>query len=392
MAGTRGRVAAGYEPVAEAFAAAFAGRPAMGGALAVRVRGEQVVSLVGGVADARSGTPWTHDTASVVFSCTKGLMSILLARLVEERRLDYDAPVARYWPEFAAAGKDRITVRQLVSHKAGLSAPRRDWALADLLDWNAATRLLAGQEPLWPPGTGYAYHALTHGWLTGELVRRITGKMPGAYFAELITGPLGASAWIGLPRDLTSPVAHLQVAPDLAELWNTEAARDIADRPNWGFRAMTLGNAMPPALVTETGGFNDVSIREAQLPGAGGIATAEALAAIWSATVHETNGVRLLDPSTIALATQTETSGPPVFDPVPPFSRWGMGFQLDSETRRYLTASSFGHDGAGGQVGFADPLHGVGFAFVTNWMEAVDDTRATAVIDALRTVLNAESR
>ena len=387
MAAIEGHAAAGYERVAEAFAAAFTGRPAMGAALAIRVEGEAVVSLHGGVADARNGAPWTTDTASVVFSCTKGLMSILLARLIEERRLDYDAPVARYWPEFAAAGKDLVTVRQLLSHKAGLSAPRLEWTRADLLDWTAATQLLAGQEPLWPPGTGYAYHALTHGWLTGELVRRITGKMPGAYFAELVTTPLDAAAWIGLPHDHRGPVAHLQVAPDLAELWKTEAPRDTADRPNWGFRAMTLGNAMPPALVTDTGGFNDVSIREAQLPGAGGIATAEALAAIWSAAVHETNGVRLLDPSTVARATQTETSGPPVFDPVPPYSRWGMGFQLDSETRRYLTASSFGHDGAGGQVGFADPLHGVGFAFITNWMEAVDDVRATAVIDALRATL-----
>jgi CubicO group peptidase (beta-lactamase class C family) len=240
---------------------------------------------------------------------------------------------------------------------------------------------------LWPPGTGYAYHALTHGWLTGELVRRITGEMPGAYFGELITTPLNAAAWIGLPPGHTGPVAHLEVAPDLADLWKMEAARDTGDRPNWGFRAMTLGGAMPPALVTDSGGFNDTRIREAEIPGAGGIATAKALAAIWSATVHETDGFRLFDPSTIELATQTETSGPPVFDPVPPFSRWGMGFQLDSETRRYLTPASFGHDGAGGQVGFADPVYGVGFAFITNWMEAVDDKRATAIIDALRATL-----
>jgi len=384
MADVHGHVSAGYEAIAEAFATAFEGRQGMGAALAVRVRGAEIVNLWGGVADARNGAPWTADTASVVFSSTKGLMSILLARLVEEGRLDYDAPVIRYWPEFGAAGKDHLTVRQLISHKAGLSAPRRDWTRADLLDWNAATQLLAGQEPLWPPGTGYAYHALTHGWLTGELVRRVTGKLPGAYFAELIAAPLDVAAWIGVPPDHTGPLAHLEVAPDLAELWKTEAARDTGNRPNWGFRAMTMGGAMPPALVTDTGGFNDPDIRAAQIPGAGGIATAEALAAIWSATVHETDGVRLLDPSTVELATQTETSGPPVFDPVPPYSRWGMGFQLDSETRRYLTSSSFGHDGAGGQVGFADPVYGVGFAFITNWMEAVDDTRATAIIGALR--------
>jgi len=381
-----GIVAPGYGPLTEAFAAAFEGRPQMGAALGIRVGGDEVVNLWGGIADARTGEQWAASTASVIFSCTKGLMSILLARLVEEERLDYDAPVVAYWPEFAAAGKDRITVRQAISHQAGLSAPRRDWALSTLLDWNAATQLLAEQAPLWEPGTGYAYHALTHGWLTGELVRRITGMSPGAYFAELAARPLGADAWIGLP-DAAGKVAHLTVAPALDDLWSEMAAQDANGRPNWPYRAMTLGAALPPSLVTPGGGFNDPRVRRAEIPGAGGIATASALAAIWSATVCETEGVRLLDPRTIERATQTVTEGPPVFDPTPPFSRWGMGFQLDSEARRYLTGVSFGHDGAGGQVGFADPQQGVGFAFVTNWMEGPGDLRSTAIIDALRTVL-----
>ncbi|MEO7223154.1 MAG: serine hydrolase domain-containing protein [Devosia sp.] len=382
-----GQIDGGYDQVADAFAAAFEGRPTMGAALAIRVGGERVVHLWGGTADETDGKQWTKDTASVIFSCTKGLMSILLARLVQEGRLDYDALVTRYWPEFGAAGKDKVTVRQLISHKAGLSAPQQDWTLVDMLDWNAATRLLAEQAPLWPPGSGYAYHALTHGWLTGELVRRIAQKSPGDYFAELVTGPLGASAWIGLPQDHEGSIAHLQVAPDLAALWQAEAARHTGERPNWGYRAMTLGEALPPSLVTKTGGFNDPRIRQAEIPGAGGIATADALATIWSATVCETQGAKLLQSAIVQQATQTETSGPPVFDPQPPYSRWGMGFQLDSDSRRYLTAASFGHDGAGGQVGFADPSHGVGFAFITNWMEAAEDFRATRIIDALRAAL-----
>jgi CubicO group peptidase (beta-lactamase class C family) len=376
-----------YGAVADALVEAFTDRPTMGAALSVRVGGQTVVRLWGGVADERVNTPWTADTSSVIFSCTKGLMSILIARLAQEGRLDYDSPVVRYWPEFGDAGKAGVTVRQLVSHKAGLSAPGKDWRLSDVLDWNAAARLLARQAPLWPPGSGYAYHALTHGWLTGELVRRIAGKSPGAYFAELATQPLGASAWIGLPEVHREPVAHLQVAPDLAALWQAEAEREVKDPPNWGYRAMTLGSALPAALATPDGGFNDPRVRAAEIPGAGGIATADALAAIWSATVVETDGVRLLEPATVEAVTQVETSGPPVFDPVPPYSRWGMGFQLDSETRRYLTASSFGHDGAGGQVGFADPVHGVGFGFITNWMEAAEDRRATSIIDALREVV-----
>lgn len=380
-----GTVAPGFEPLQQAFAEAFEGRPTMGAGLAVLRDGELVANLWAGIADERSGAEWTRGTPSVVFSCTKGLMSLLAARLVEEGRLDYDAPVARYWPEFAAAGKAAVTVRQVLSHKAGLSAPMVDLTLADILDWSVVTKELAGQAPLWPPGHGYAYHAITHGWLVGELVRRITGQTPGTYFRSVIA-PLRADAWIGRQQN-EPPAAHLQVAPDLASLWAGEAERAEPGSVNWPYRAMTLGEALPAALVTETGGFNDPDVQRAEIPGAGGIATAEALATIWSATVTETAGVRLLSPTIVEKATRVETEGPPVFAAEPPYARWGMGFQLDSEARRYLTTQSFGHDGAGGQVAFADPRTRVGFAFVTNWMQGPGDMRATAIVDALRDAL-----
>lgn len=389
MTATEGRVAPGFEPVAEAFAAAFDGRPQMGGALAIRHQGKEVVSLWGGTADPRVGKPWTEDTASVIFSCTKGLVSILAAQLVDQGRLDYDAPVARYWPEFAEAGKAGVTVRQVLGHQAGLSAPRANLAFDDLLDWDVVTTHLARQSPLWKPGTGYAYHALTHGWLIGEIVRRITGQSVGATFAQTITRPLDALAWIGLPQHHAGPLTHLQVAPQLGGLWDAEAALDTAAAPNWPYRAMTLGGALPAALVTPDGGFNDPRLQAAEIPAAGGIATAPALAAIWSATVTPTDGVSLFSPAVLELATATVTEGPPVFSAPPPYARWGMGFQLDSPARRYLTGRSFGHDGAGGQSAFADPEHQLGFAFLTNWMEAGEDRRATGIIDALRVVLNA---
>ena len=387
MTAIEGRTAPRFEAVADAFARAFEGRPSMGGALAIRHRGTEVVNLWGGLADKRSGAPWSQQTASVVFSCTKGLVSILVAQLVEEGRLDYDAPVARYWPEFAQNGKAEITVRQVLGHQAGLSALTDDLAFEDILEWDVVIGHLERQAPLWTPGTGYAYHALTHGWLAGELIRRVTGQSVGDAFGQRIAAPLGASAWIGLPPTFNGQIAHLNVAPDLATLWANEAKLDSAATPNWPYRAMTLGHALPAALVTTDGGFNDRRLHEAQIPAAGGIATAPTLAAIWSATVCPTDGVQLLSPQTVDLATRTVTEGPPVFNPVPPYSRWGMGFQLDSEARRYLTPHSFGHDGAGGQSGFADPHHGVGFAFITNWMEAGEDRRATGIIDALRTVL-----
>lgn len=387
MTDIKGSFAPGYEPVAEAFARAFVGRPRMGAALAIRRDGVEIVNMWGGLADARTGARWTKETASVVFSCTKGLVSILAAQLVEAGRLDYDAPVARYWPEFAAAGKAEITVGQLLAHQAGLSAPSTSLSFDDILDWDLVTARLAQQAPLWPPGTGYGYHALTHGWLAGELIRRVTGQPIGRVFADQVAATLGADAWIGLPADHTGPIAHLEVAPNLGDLWSTEAALDSDATPNWPYRAMTLGAALPPALVTHDGGFNDRRLQSAAIPGAGGIATASALAAIWSATVTPTEGVRLLSSDTVHRATRTVTEGAPVFPAPPPYSRWGMGFQLDSEARRYLSADSFGHDGAGGQSGFADPHHRIGFGFVTNWMEAGEDPRAKAITEALRRTL-----
>ena len=387
MTDIQGTVRPGFERVGEAFAASFDAAPDMGAALAVRVEGEPVVDLWAGIADSRDSDAWARDTATVIFSCTKGLMSILAARLVQEGRLDYDAPVAEYWPEFAQAGKAGVLVRHVLSHRSGVSAPRRDLALADVLDWSRVTATLAEQEPLWEPGTGYAYHALTHGWLIGEVIRRLTGAEVGEHFAATVARPLHADAWIGLPVAEAGRVAELRVGSSLAALVAQQAAARTPGAPDWGERAMTLGGAFPPELVGPGSGFNAPEVRAATIPGAGGIATARALAAIWSATVAETDGVRLLDDGILDSALEVQSEGPPVFDVPGPWPRWATGFQLDSEARRYLGASSFGHDGAGGQVAFADRASRVGFAFLTNQMEAIDDVRATRVVDALREAL-----
>lgn len=377
-----GSVASGFEPVRDAFARAFEGRPRMGASLAVRVDGKQVVSLWAGTADSRTGRSWERNTPSVIFSCTKGLTSLMLARLVEEGRLSYDDLVATYWPEFAAAGKADVTVAQLAAHRAGLSAPRLDLSLRDLLDWERTVGVLAEQAPLWVPGTGYAYHALTHGWLMGEMIRRVTGEVAGAHFSRTITGPLAAAVRIGAPEAALRDVAHLHLEP----------APPTGDGPiasdDWAQRAVTLGGALPISLVTETGGFNDKRLLQAEIPGAGGIATAEGLAAIWSAAVTETEGQRFLSDAAIARALVPLSEGAPVFAPTPPFPRWSAGFMLDSEHRRLLGPRSFGHDGAGGQIAFADPDHAVGFAFITNQMEGREDTRGNEVVAALRSVLD----
>ncbi|MGX5682500.1 serine hydrolase domain-containing protein [Schumannella luteola] len=386
-AGIHGSVEPGFESVRDAFAVGFEGKPGMGAALSVRHEGRTVVDLWGGAADDRTGREWVEDTPSVIFSCTKGLVAILAARLVEGGRLDYDAPVSRYWPEFAQAGKERVRVKDLLSHRSGVSAPRADLTVDDIVDWDTVVATLAAQEPLWEPDSGYAYHAITHGWLAGEVIRRVTGMSVGRYFAENVAGPLAAEAWIGLPPQVEPRVAHLRVGPTLAELTRQQAAARTPGVVDWSERAMTLGGALAPELVEEEAGFNDPRIRAAEIPGAGGIATARALATIWSATIVETDGVRLLGDEVLQTATQVLSEGKPVWDVPGPWPRWGAGFQLDSEPRRYVTARGFGHDGAGGQSAFADPGAGVGFAYVTNRMEAIDDHRATDVIDALRSAL-----
>jgi len=382
-----GRVASGFKRVAEAFEAAFAGKPQMGAALAVRHRGELVVDLHGGVAD-RAGRPWTRDTLSVIFSCTKGVLSLLVARLVQDGLLDYATPAADYWPEFAAAGKGGATVGDLLGHRAGLSAPRADLTTDDLVDWGRVTAILAAQEPLWAPGAGWAYHAITHGWLGGELVRRVTGRSVGEHLRDTVARPLGIDLWIGLPPDEDARVATMWAGATLEQLIAIQQEERGLPGHEWLWRAMTLGGALPPELVAEGAGFNDPRVRRAEIPGAGGIADARGLATVWSAAVTETNGVRLLDAETLDAALQPRAVGAPVFDVPPPWPRWGAGFQLDSEARRYLTPSSFGHDGAGGQVAFADPEHEIGFAFLTNQMEAIDDQRGTRIVDALRECLD----
>ncbi len=382
MVVVHGTVAPGFEAVAAAFERGFAGRPDMGAALAIRHRGEYVARLWGGVADARTGRLWSPDTSSVIFSCTKGLMSLAIARLVEQGLVDYDAPVARYWPEFAAAGKARITVREALSHRAGLSAPRINLSTEQMLDWDFVTAALAAQEPLFPPDSGYAYHALTHGWFTGEIIRRVTGLTPGHYLQQEMAGPLDASVHVGLPPALEPKVTHLVSYPG-----QVPANLPPPPEPNWPLLASTLGNALPPTLISETGGFNDPRLHAAEIPGAGGIATADGLATIWSAAVTTTEGVRLVGDAVIEQATREQSGGPAIWPGPPPYYRWGMGFMLDAEARRLLTPRSFGHDGAGGQVAFADPAHAVGFAYLTNRMELPPDSRGNDIVTALRDIL-----
>lgn len=378
-----GSVAQEFEPLVETFAETLALSHDHGGALHIRVAGNVVADLWGG--QASIDRSWQQDTPSVIFSCTKGLVAILIGELVREGRLDLDAPATTYWPEFAAHGKESIPVRWLLSHRAGLPATRRDLQLADIMDWDRMVQVLADEEPHFPPGVGHRYHALTYGWLAGEIVRRITGMGVEEFFVQRVVRPLKVDAWIGVPKKELPRVAQLYQAPLPPEVSPPVVDPEAAALAE---RVMTLG-ALPVEIAGPNIGFNSDEIRRAVIPGAGGVSTAQALATIWSATVSEAESVRLLNDEVIADMCREQSAGEPLFPLPGPWQRWGTGFMLTSERRPFLTEKSFGHDGLGGQVAFADPQYEVGFAYLTNDLQEFYDLRGVALVEALQRVLDA---
>ncbi len=378
-----GSVAAGFEPLVETFAETLALSHGHGGALHIRVAGDIVADLWGG--EASAARSWQQDTPTVIFSCTKGLVAILIGELVSEGRLDLDAPASAYWPEFSARGKDSIPVRWLLSHRAGLPAIRRDLQIADIVNWDRMVQVLAEEEPLLPPGKGHIYHALTYGWLAGEIIRRVTGIGVEEFFAQRVMHPLQVEAWIGVSKEELPRIAQLYAVPVGPEaFWPAADPQDAALLE----RSMTLG-ALPVKVAEPNAGFNSDQIRRAVIPGAGGVATAQALATIWSATVSDAESIRLLNDEVIADMCREQSAGEPALSVPGPWSRWGTGFMLSSERRPFLTEDSFGHDGLGGQVAFADPQYEVGFAYLTNDLQEFYDPRGVVLVGALKRLLNA---
>jgi CubicO group peptidase (beta-lactamase class C family) len=374
-----GQVAAGYEVVADAFAGALAASPRGGAALCIMVDGAAVVDLWGG--DAGDG-PWTRDTPTVLFSCSKGMLSALVARLVESSRIDLDAPVAHYWPEFAQGGKGEVTVRMLMSHGAGLSHPTTPISKSDMVEWDPVVAALAAQVPLWQPGEGWSYHAITFGWIVGEVVRRVTGLTVGEAFADLVATPARADVWFGVPRARLRSVARVEPM----DRFTINLIKALPGGRNV-MRALTLDGALPDSLVGDGTGFNDPDLQVAEIPGAGGIGSAAGVAAVWSSLVTGTEDVRPLNADVRADMTKPLTSGRPrLGSPVLPNPQWGTGFQVDAPGRPLLSSASFGHDGAGGQLAFADVEHRMGFAFLTNQMGGVTDRRSLRILHALRQV------
>ncbi len=369
-----GTVEKGFEGVREAFAEAQ-GKDPGGAQLCVYRHGKKVVDIWGG-RDREGNRPYTDDTLAVLMSCTKGTVAMLANIFIERGLLDPDAPVARYWPEFAAGGKAQVPVRHLLSHSVGLSgfAPETKMGGHDILDWKKATDALASMEPLWEPGTAYFYHAVTIGYLVGEVLRRISGKSYGQLFRDEIAKPLDLELWVGLPESQEPRVArHFRDAPALTvEQWRALLA-------GLGIDAETrlVKTLLHTFETTEDLIFTTMNRREGhavELPAGNGIGTAAALAKMYAAAIGEVDGVRLLRRETMERARTCLTDGIGAPEPLGKLAggrepqHFGLGFELMREAEPMFGPGSFGHAGAGGRMGFAHPESGIALAYVCNNM------------------------
>jgi CubicO group peptidase (beta-lactamase class C family) len=371
-----------FAAVSEAFAANFADRGETGAAACLALHGTVVADLWGGRAGPGPGRPWQHDTLVNVFSVGKGLIAVCTARLIGERRLDPDTPVARYWPEFGAAGKEAVTLRQMLSHQAGLPALRDPLPDGSMLDWPVMTSALAAEPPWWPPGSGHGYHVNTFGFLAGEVVRRVTGTTVGTVLQEQIAGPLGADVHIGLPAAQHGRVAEFDwpvpSAPAAAP-WDPGPPVTAAQR-------QMIANAYAnPADLSGLGVVNTAAWRAAEVPSANAHATAAGVARVYAALAGggAVDGVRVVDSAALADAVAEQVHGDDLVLRRP--SRFGLGFQL-TQPERPLGSSprAFGHFGAGGSVGLCDPDAGVAFGYVTSLMgPRWQNPRNRALIDAV---------
>ncbi len=373
--------------MAQVFVDNFADRNETGASACVYVNGERVVNIWGGAANHKTNEPWREESAIVVFSTTKGATAICIARLVQEGKLDYDQTVATYWPEFAAAGKQDVTVGQLMSHQAGLISTDPPLSLDEILQVTPVVEALAAQAPLWEPGTDHGYHALTYGWLAGELVRRVDGRTIGQYFAEEVAGPLGLDFWIGLPEDQEWRVARLRGAPRPSGE-ALDLMRKIASPGTNGGRALTMDGAFAP--IDGVDPFNTRPVRASEIPAANGVTNAASVARMYAATIGTVDGVRLLDEATVDKARAEQVFGPDQSLVLP--TRFGYGFMLHCDELVLTQDGAFGHYGAGGSLGFADPATGMAFGYVMNQKGGgiASDPRAVALLQAAQPPASSE--
>lgn len=370
-----------FARVKQAFEANFANGSEVGAAVSITLDGCPVVDLWGGWADAARTRPWQRDTIVNVYSTSKGITAICAHRLIDQGKIDLDEAVASYWPEFAEERKHALPVRYLLSHRAGLPAIRKPLDDATFLNWEAMCRALAQQEPWWRPGTRHGYHAMTFGWLVGELVRRVSGKGRFRdYLRDEITGPLGLDCHIGLDPEHDARVAEMIPAKPKPGQPNpfAEMAKDTES-----VSAKTFGN---PGILNRPGFVNTRQWREAELPAGNAHTNARALARLYGALARggEIDGFHLMTPASIERCWTEQSFGRD--EVLGLTSRFSTGFMLSqSGASMGPNTYTFGHPGAGGSLGFADPKARIGFGYTMNQMNLglLIDPRAVPLIDAI---------
>lgn len=348
-----GFVSPGYEEVLDALRDNFAARGETGASFAAVVRGKLVLNVWAGVADDEQ-RPWEHDTMACIFSGSKGLVATCMAILIDRGMLDPEAPVADYWPEFAAHGKQHVLVRHVLSHRSGLPGLTTPVTVLEAMDDQRMASLLAGQRPQTPVGEWRAYHALTFGWMCGEIVRRITGTSIGSFLEAEIARPLGIDAWIGTPPDQLRRVARLASSTPL--VLPATGTHDLA----WSIQRN------PPRFEADAIAANNPLWLMSEVPATNAVAGSAGMARLYGclASGGELEGVRLLDPATIDLVRGERTRGIDYVSGTP--MAFGLGFQLQAGDQPLgPERDAFGHPGAGGSVHGAWPSLGVGFSYVT---------------------------
>ncbi len=379
MAELEGTCARGFERVRDAFEACFAKHAEVGAAVSVYLEGEPVVDLWGGYADRDQRTPWQQDTLTLAFSATKGMTAACVHRLVEQGKLDLDAPVASYWPEFAAAGKSEIPLRWILTHRAGLADVQGTLTLEEVLAWDPVCAAIAAQPPHWEPGTRHGYHARSYGWILGEVVRRVCGRTVGEYFAQELAAPLGLDFFIGLPEVHESRMATLYPAPEPTD------PDQLALRERFMGPDTLLGRVLsgPSGLFDYGPMWNERPLHAAEMPSSNGIGSARAVARFYASLIGEVDGFRALRPDTLAAAVQEQVAGPDAVILVP--TRFGSGFMLAPTLSPACPERCFGHPGAGGSLGFGDPEARIAFGYVMNQMQLglTADARAQSLVEAV---------
>lgn len=397
-----GLVGSGWDVVADAFRENFDKHGELGAACCVYKEGRPVVDVWGGIADRRTGQPWEEGTVVPVFSTTKGVVALCVNLLAERGIVALDVPLAENWPEFAASGKEDITLRHVLTHTAGLPSLVGNLSIGDVCSWDPVVEALAAQPPAWEPGRVWAYHGQTFGFLVGESVRRTTGRTIGSILFDEIAQPMGIDAWIGLPPEQEARVAFVEESrpPQGGQVFDAIYSRHVASsgfqysdearlavRELWsGTDGDDLGGAMPSLLA-----HNNRDVRAAELPSTNLIANARSLARLYAATVTSVDGYRLVSPETVDRMTTRSNAPPNGLIPGSEAERlanaldspFGLGLMRPSAWMPFLGGASFGHPGAGGSFALADPEHGIGFAYVMNKMGSeYSDVRPQSLLQA----------